>query len=56
MNIKEALNTKPKSITNSTTAKSKFPKEKVDGFYQTIQNTNMLEVVESIKKERITKP
>ncbi len=56
MKITEALNTKPKSSTNSTTAKSKFPTEKVDGFYQAIQHTNMLEVVESIKKERITKP
>jgi hypothetical protein len=56
MNIKEAINNKPKSIVNNTTAKSKFPKEKVDGFYQAIHNTNMIEVVESIKKESITKP
>jgi hypothetical protein len=55
MNIKEALNSKPKNLYGSTN-KTSLPKEKVEGFYQAIQNTNMLEVVEAMKKERITKP
>jgi hypothetical protein len=55
MNLKEALNSKPK-IQNSSATKTSLPKEKIDGFYKAIEKTNMLEVVDEIKKERITKP
>jgi hypothetical protein len=55
MNIKSVLKSKQVS-TSTSSVKTPLPKEKVDGFYQALQKTNMLEVVESIKKERITKP
>jgi len=53
MNVKEVKN-KIKLITN--TSKSKFPQVKIDGFHDAIKNTDMLKVVEQIKREKITKP
>jgi hypothetical protein len=35
--------------------KSSFPKIKMDGFFEAVKNTNMIEVIELIKKEKITK-
>jgi hypothetical protein len=54
MKTKEATIIKPKNISTSNT-KNSFPKEKVDGFYQALNKTNMLAVVESIKKEKFKK-
>ncbi len=36
-------------------SKSTFPKVKIDGFHDAVKNTDMLEVVEQIKKDRNTK-
>jgi hypothetical protein len=54
MNSKSALKSKPVSTTNSAN-RTPLPKEEVDGFYQALQKTNMLDVVEAIKIEKITK-
>lgn len=35
---------------------SKIPQIKIDSFENAIKNTDLLEVIEKIKKERITKP
>ena len=43
-----------KSKTN--TSKTKFPQVKIDGFQDAIKNTDMLKVVEQIKREKITQP
>jgi|JI7StandDraft_1071085.scaffolds.fasta_scaffold218667_3 hypothetical protein len=53
MNVKEVKN-KLKLKTN--TSKTKFPQVKIDGFQDAIKNTDMLKVVEQIKREKITKP
>jgi hypothetical protein len=53
MNVKEVKN-KIKLKTN--TSKKKFPQVKIDGFQDAIKNTDMLKVVEQIKREKITKP
>lgn len=54
MNLKEIKKIKSSSKTGFSSNES-FPKIKIDGFYQAIQNTDMLEVVEKIKKEKTKK-
>jgi len=53
MNVKEANN---KVKLKTKTSKTKFPQVKIDGFHDAIKNTDMLKVVEQIKREKITKP
>ncbi|HLO53125.1 MAG TPA: hypothetical protein VK169_02495 [Saprospiraceae bacterium] len=53
MNVKEVKN-KEKLKTN--TSKTIFPQVKIDGFHDAIKNTDMLKVVEQIKREKIKKP
>jgi oligoribonuclease NrnB/cAMP/cGMP phosphodiesterase (DHH superfamily) len=36
--------------------KPNFSQAKIDGFENAVKNTNLLEVVEKIQKEKITKP
>jgi len=55
MNANEINTTKAK-IKYASEPKGTFPKVKLDGFYQAVQNTDMLEAVEKIKKEKIKKP
>ena len=56
MNSKEINNKVLGSIGKvSPTTKNSFPKVKMDGFYDTVKNTNMIEVVEQIKKEKVSK-
>ncbi len=52
------MNTKAiesKITKQSKPTKNTFPKIKMDSFFQAAENTNMLVVVETIKKENITK-
>jgi hypothetical protein len=35
---------------------SKIPQVKIDSFENAVKNTNLLEVIEKVKRERITKP
>ncbi|HMR90162.1 MAG TPA: hypothetical protein PKD51_18500, partial [Saprospiraceae bacterium] len=35
---------------------SNIPQVKIDSFENAVKNTNLLEVIEKIKRERITKP
>lgn len=53
MNVKEV---KKKATLKTKKSNTKFPQVKIDGFHDAIKNTDMLKVVEQIKKERITKP
>lgn len=53
MKVKEAKN---KASIKTITSKTKYPQVKIDGFHNAIKNTDMLEVVEQINKEKITKP
>ena len=53
MNVKE-VEKKVKLKTN--TSNTKFPQVKIEGFHDAIKNTDMLKVVEQIKREKITKP
>jgi len=53
MNVKEV---KKKANLKTKKSNTKFPQVKIDGFQDAIKNTDMLKVVEQIKKERITKP
>ena len=50
MNVKEVKN-KIKLKTN--TSKTKFPQVKMDGFQDAIQNTDMLTVIEQIKRGKL---
>ena len=34
----------------------KIPQVKIDSFENAVKNSNLLEVIEKVKKERITKP
>lgn len=34
----------------------KIPQVKIDSFENAVKNTNLIEVIEKVKKERITKP
>ncbi len=52
MNVKEVKN---KVKLKTYISKTKFPQVKIDGFQDAIKNTDMLKVVEQIKKEKITK-
>ncbi len=51
MKVKEIKKVKSNSNTNTTPYES-FPKMKLDGFYQAVQNTDMLEVIEKLKRKK----
>jgi hypothetical protein len=48
MNVKEIKN-------KTNISKTKFPQVKIDGFNNAVKNTDLLKVVEQIKKEKIAK-
>ncbi len=57
----EALDTKRRPIIaiNKKLNKSRnmeIPQFKIDSFENAVKNTNLLEVIEKVRKERITKP
>jgi hypothetical protein len=54
MHVKEVKNKEIKIKTNPS--KTKFPQVKIDGFHDAIKNTDMLKVVEQVKREKITHP
>jgi hypothetical protein len=54
MKIKELKKINPIIKTRSSLNES-FPKIKLEGFYQAVENTDILEAVEKIKKEKIKK-
>jgi hypothetical protein len=53
MNVKEVKN---KVTLKTNASNTKFPQVKIDGFQDAIKNTDMLNMVEQIKREKITKP